>query len=93
MKPNIHPKYFPLATISCACGQSFKIGSTVEKINTEICSNCHPFYTGKSTIIDTAGRVDRFKKRQAKAEEKVKKTLSASQKKAKAVSRRGKKEK
>ncbi len=93
MKPNIHPKYYPQATISCACGQTFTVGSTVEKINVEICSNCHPFYTGKSTIVDTAGRVDRFKKRQAKAEEKVKKTLSPAQKKAKAISRRGKKEK
>lgn len=93
MKSNIHPKYYPQATISCACGQTFKVGSTVEKINTEICSNCHPFYTGKSTIIDTAGRVDRFKKRQIKAEEKVKKTLTTTQKKAKAISRRGKKEK
>ena len=93
MKSNIHPKYYSQATISCACGQTFKVGSTVEKINVEICSNCHPFYTGKSTIIDTAGRVDRFKKRQVKAEEKVKKTLTATQKKVKALTRRGKKEK
>ncbi len=93
MKSDIHPKYFPNATITCACGQTYKVGSTVERISVEICSHCHPFYTGKSTIVDTAGRVDRFKKRQAKAEEKVKKTLTTAQKKAKAKIRRGKKEK
>lgn len=90
MKSDIHPKYYPQATIKCACGQTFKIGSTVEKINVEICSNCHPFYTGKSTIIDTAGRVDRFKKRQAKAETKTKTTLTAAQKKVKNVKRKQK---
>lgn len=93
MKPNIHPKYYPQATISCACGKTFTVGSTIEKINVEICSNCHPFYTGKSTIVDTAGRVDRFRKRQIKYKEKIKKTLTTTQKKAKAISRRGKKEK
>jgi len=93
MKSDIHPKYFPNATITCACGQTYKVGSTVERISVEICSHCHPFYTGKSTIVDTAGRVDRFKKRQAKAEEKVKKTLTTAQKKAKAKIRQGKKEK
>lgn len=90
MKSDIHPKYYPQATIKCACGQTFKIGSTVENINVEICSNCHPFYTGKSTIVDTAGRVDRFKKRQAKAEAKTKKTLTATQKKAKNIKRKQK---
>jgi len=90
MKSDIHPKYYPQATIKCACGQTFKIGSTVENVKVEICSNCHPFYTGKSTIIDTAGRVDRFKKRQAKAETKTKTTLTATQKKAKNVKRKQK---
>jgi len=90
MKSDIHPQYYPQATIKCACGQTFKIGSTVKDIKVEICSNCHPFYTGKSTIIDTAGRVDRFKKRQAKAETKTKATLTTAQKKAKKVKRKQK---
>ncbi len=62
MKKDIHPKYFPQAKVTCACGNVFTIGSTVESLSVEICSNCHPFYTGKDKLIDTAGRVDRFKK-------------------------------
>jgi large subunit ribosomal protein L31 len=67
MKKDIHPKYFPAATITCVCGESFVAGATVEKIEVERCSNCHPFYTGQEKTLDTAGRVDRFKKRQEKA--------------------------
>lgn len=63
MKKSIHPKYHPKAQIACACGKKFTIGSTVEKINVELCSSCHPLYTGKQKIVDTAGRVERFKKR------------------------------
>ena len=63
MQKAIHPKYFPAAKVVCACGASFTVGSTQEKIEVEICSNCHPFYTGKQKLIDTAGTVDRFKKR------------------------------
>ena len=63
MKDSIHPTYFAQAEVTCACGNHFKTGSTVEKIHTEICSNCHPFYTGKQKLVDTAGNVDRFKKR------------------------------
>lgn len=63
MKKEIHPKYYPKAKAKCACGNSFAVGSTVPEINIEICSKCHPFYTGKDKIIDTAGRVERFKKR------------------------------
>jgi large subunit ribosomal protein L31 len=59
MKENIHPKY-NLATVSCACGNTFETRSTLENIKVEICSNCHPFYTGKQKLIDTAGRVDKF---------------------------------
>jgi len=66
MKPKIHPKYGK-ATVTCACGNTFETGSTVEKINVEICSACHPFYTGKQKYVDTAGRVDRFKAMQEKA--------------------------
>jgi large subunit ribosomal protein L31 len=63
MKKNIHPKYYNDALIHCACGKTFKIGSTKPEMQTEICSACHPFYTGKEKIIDTAGRVEKFKKR------------------------------
>ena len=67
MKTDIHPKYFPNAQIKCACGNIIKIGSVKEKIEIEICSNCHPFFTGNEKLIDTAGRVERFKARKAKA--------------------------
>lgn len=62
MQKGIHPTYYQEATITCACGAVFKTGSTVEKLATEICSQCHPFYTGKKKFVDTTGRVDRFKK-------------------------------
>lgn len=63
MKSKIHPKYNPEVEVKCACGNSFKIGSTAEKIDVEICSDCHPFYTGKEKLVDSTGRVDRFKQR------------------------------
>ena len=66
MKTDIHPAYFSKAKISCACGNVMHIPSTKEHIDVEICSKCHPFYTGKDKIIDTAGRVERFKKNLAK---------------------------
>ena len=62
MKKDIHPKYEP-TTVTCACGNVMEIRSTVKDIKVEICSNCHPFFTGKQKLIDTAGRVERFKKR------------------------------
>jgi len=62
MKKDIHPKY-EKATISCACGNSFETGSTKKNMKVEICSACHPFFTGKQKIIDTAGRVERFNRR------------------------------
>lgn len=67
MKKDIHPKYYPKAKFKCICGHTLSIGSTKPEINIEICSKCHPFYTGKDKIIDTAGRVERFKKRAEKA--------------------------
>ena len=73
MKTDIHPAYFPKAKVTCACGNSFTIGSTQEHIKVEICSKCHPFYTGAKTLIDTAGRVEKFKSRKAKAESAPKK--------------------
>lgn len=67
MKDAIHPTYYNDVAVSCACGETFKTGSTVQEITTEICSNCHPFYTGKQKLLDTTGNVDRFKKRQEMA--------------------------
>ncbi|MDP3727171.1 MAG: 50S ribosomal protein L31 [bacterium] len=66
MKLDIHPKYHPAATVSCACGNKFKVGSTKERLEVEICSKCHPFYTGGSKIVDTAGRVEKYRQRLAK---------------------------
>ena len=62
MKEGIHPNYVE-TTITCACGNVIKTRSTKENIRVEICSKCHPFYTGKKKLVDTGGRVDRFKKR------------------------------
>ncbi|HEX6971417.1 MAG TPA: 50S ribosomal protein L31 [Limnochordia bacterium] len=67
MKEGIHPTYH-VATVTCACGETFQTGSTVERIRVEICSKCHPFYTGdrQQKLIDTGGRVERFRRRLAK---------------------------
>lgn len=65
MKKDIHPIYHK-ATVSCACGNTFTVGSTKEKLEIEICSSCHPFYTGSKKVLDTAGRVEKFKQRLAK---------------------------
>lgn len=62
MKQGIHPDY-KQATVKCACGETFTTGSVREDIRVEICSKCHPFFTGKQKLVDTGGRVDRFKKR------------------------------
>ena len=72
-KKEIHPKYYEKARVQCACGNSFTIGSTKEFIEVEICSNCHPFYTGKEKIVDALGRVERFRKRLEKKQDKKKK--------------------
>lgn len=63
MKEGIHPTYFAEATVVCACGNTWKTGSTVELIQTDVCSQCHPFYTGEQRIVDTEGQVDRFYKK------------------------------
>lgn len=60
MKKNIHPKYYEKAQASCACGNKFVVGSTSEEIKVELCSACHPFYTGKQKLVDTARRVEKF---------------------------------
>lgn len=69
MKKDIHPQYYPDAKVRCACGAKFTVGSTRPEIQVEICSRCHPFFTGKEKLIDTAGKVEKFKARRAKAAE------------------------
>ena len=69
MKKDIHPKYYPNAQVRCACGNTFTVGSTKEFIEIEICSKCHPFYTGKEKTVDAMGRVEKFRKRLAKKQD------------------------
>lgn len=66
MKAKIHPQYYDDTKVTCACGNSFTTGSTLKEIHVEICSACHPFYTGEMKYVDTMGRVEKFKKKQAK---------------------------
>ena len=81
MRTEIHPKYFPKAKVICACGNTFVTGATQEEIRVEICAQCHPFYTGEEKLIDTAGRVEKFKSRRAaKVETKPKKVRLKKQK-------------
>ncbi|OGY78657.1 MAG: 50S ribosomal protein L31 [Candidatus Kerfeldbacteria bacterium RIFCSPHIGHO2_02_FULL_42_14] len=80
MKDTIHPTYFPEATVQCACGNTFTTGSTVSSMHVEICSHCHPFYTGKQKLIDTARRVEKFQAKVAKASAmKLKRSVRTSQ--------------
>jgi large subunit ribosomal protein L31 len=67
MKADIHPKYHLDAKAACACGAEFAVGSSLEKLSLEICSQCHPFFTGQEKVMDTARRVEKFKTRQGKA--------------------------
>lgn len=66
MKADIHPKYFKKASVHCACGNAFSVGSAKEFIETEVCAKCHPFYTKQENVIDTLGRVQKFKERLSK---------------------------
>jgi large subunit ribosomal protein L31 len=70
MKEKIHPTYYPQTKVICSCGNTFTIGSTKKEIHVELCSKCHPFYTGAQRMVDTAGRVERFKRRYEKQAEK-----------------------
>lgn len=83
---SIHPKYHEKAKVICSCGNVMETGSTMPEMRVEICSACHPFYTGKHKLVDVAGRVDKFKARQEKAKKlqavKVKKTKKAEVKKS-----------
>ena len=67
MKAQIHPTYYEDAVVTCVCGNTFTTGSTQKELKTEICADCHPFYTGTQRIVDTGGQVERFRKRAAKA--------------------------
>jgi len=71
MQTQIHPKWYPEARVTCACGNSFVAGATVPELKVEVCYNCHPFYTGQMKYVDTAGRVEAFKTRQQGAVTKV----------------------
>ncbi len=73
MKKDTHPTFYPKAAVTCVCGATFAVGSTKEEIGIEICSQCHPFFTGNEKVLDTAGRVDRFKKRAEASKAKVSK--------------------
>lgn len=83
MKDDIHPTYFPQAKVVCACGATRTLGSTLEEIRVEICSSCHPFYTGKQKLVDTARRVEKFTERKAMKESIAQKQGSKKVKKAK----------
>ena len=63
MKSEIHPKYFPNAVITCSCGEKWTLGSTKSELSVELCSKCHPYFTGEQRIVDTEGRVDRIRRR------------------------------
>ena len=68
MKTAIHPLYYDHTSVRCACGNTWTTGSTLPEISVEICNQCHPFYTGKEKLLDTRGRIDKFKKRLSKSE-------------------------
>ncbi len=70
MKKDIHPKYYPKASVRCACGNSFVVGSTKEFIETEVCASCHPFYTKKEKLMDALGQVQKYKERMSKKKSK-----------------------
>ncbi len=74
MKEKIHPKFCENAKVICSCGNEFEVGSVMQEIRVEICGKCHPFFTGNEKIIDTAGRVEKFKVRASKAGIKAKKS-------------------
>lgn len=86
MKQDIHPPYYPEAKVHCACGAKFFVGSTKPEISVEICSRCHPFYTGQEKLIDTAGKVEKFRARREKA--KITSAIIAKRKPLKKISKK-----
>lgn len=94
MKAEIHPTYYATATITCACGESYTSGSTKEAVSVELCAACHPFYTGKQKIVDTARRVEKFEARMAaKSDEAIDRKAKEAKKAARAKKRQEKREK
>ena len=102
MKKDIHPKYFPEAKVTCACGNTFNVGSTLPELKIELCSVCHPFYTGKQKLIDSARRVEKFhakvaarddaaKTRKGKKVKRAARSLAKSSAKTKTAEKKGKK--
>jgi len=85
VKDKIHPAWFPNANVHCACGHTFTTGSTMKDISVEVCSACHPLFTGQQKFLDTAGRVDKFNQRMAAAEQKKAEAQERKRKKAEAV--------
>jgi large subunit ribosomal protein L31 len=85
VKEKIHPTWFPNANVHCACGHTFTTGSTLKDISVEVCSACHPLFTGQQKFLDTAGRVDKFNQRMAAAEQKKAEAEERKRKKADAV--------
>ncbi|MDD3735112.1 MAG: 50S ribosomal protein L31 [Candidatus Pacebacteria bacterium] len=95
MKKNIHPKYYPKAEATCTCGATFIVGATKPKIEVEVCSKCHPLYTGSKKIIDARGQVEKFQKRiekskklQSKIQSKSSKVKNQKEKKSKTTSKK-----
>ena len=84
MKKDIHPTYYPEATVICVCGNTWKTGSTKEEIHTDICSECHPFFTGEQRIVDTEGQVERFMKKIKAREEYLEQKKAKKEKKVSA---------
>jgi len=91
MKEGIHPTYYPNAAMTCACGNTFTTGSTVESIHVEICAACHPFYTGKQKLVDTARRVEKYKTRTEKKSAESQKRLGKKVKRARATAKKAEK--
>jgi large subunit ribosomal protein L31 len=85
VKEKIHPTWYPEARVHCACGSVFTTGSTMKEISVEICSACHPLFTGQQKFIDTAGRVDKFNQRLAAAEQKKSEAAERKRKKTEAA--------
>jgi len=85
MQKDIHPTFYKEAKVTCACGAEFSIGSTAKEIKIEVCSQCHPFFTGQEKVMDTAGRVEKFKTRQSKAKTTKTKTVKPKAKKDQTV--------
>ncbi len=92
MKKDIQPKLYKTCTVTCACGNTFTTISTVEKIHVDVCSKCHPFYTGTQRFVDTAGRIEKFQKKMELAKERASKRKPKTQAKRKAEGRKTLKE-